>query len=171
MTIYRLQGNHWLRNHPLYPVWMAMRQRCENPRNKRYNRYGGRGIKVCERWKDSFKAFYDDMAPRPDGLTLDRKDNDGNYSCGKCKECISMGWPANCRWATYAQQNHNLGTYRSNTSGHTGISFHKQSGKWMASIAVDGKSIHLGVFTLKEDAIAAYDDAKRHYHSDSPRAA
>jgi hypothetical protein len=64
-----------------------MKQRCSNPKNNRFNRYGGRGITFCERWKN-FDNFYFDMGERPPGTTLDRRNDDGNYE------------PNNCRWAT-----------------------------------------------------------------------
>lgn len=76
-----------------YFVWAGMKSRCFNPNNPDYMNYGGRGITVCERWKNSFKAFYEDMGKRPHkNLTLDRKDNDGNYELN------------NCRWATRKTQ-------------------------------------------------------------------
>ena len=77
-----------------YQCWRKMRTRCENPNATRYADYGGRGITVCERWHD-FAGFLADMGEQPPGLTLDRKDNDGNYE------------PGNCRWATRAEQNRN----------------------------------------------------------------
>lgn len=82
---------------PTYRSWVAMIDRCENPKRERYHRYGGRGITVCPRWRESFAAFLQDMGERPQGKSIDRwPDNDGNYE------------PGNCRWATPTQQNEPL---------------------------------------------------------------
>jgi hypothetical protein len=78
-----------------YQTWLNMIQRCTNPKRIGWQYWGGRGIKVCRRWLDSFENFYMDMGPKPLGLSLDRKDNNKNYN----KE--------NCRWATRSQQNSN----------------------------------------------------------------
>jgi hypothetical protein len=81
---------------PEYHSWQSMRDRCYNPNNVGFVRYGGRGIRVCDRWNASFSAFMQDMGPRPtDGHSIDRKNNDGNYE------------PLNCRWATDLEQNNN----------------------------------------------------------------
>lgn len=85
---------HGLWNHPLYPTWHTMMARCYKQTNKKYKNYGGRGIGVCERWH-SVANFISDLSPRPEGMTLDRVNNDGNYE------------PSNCRWATVLQQARN----------------------------------------------------------------
>jgi hypothetical protein len=83
------------RNTKAYRVWTAMKQRCCNPKNPDFVEYGARGIKVCQRWLDSFEAFYGDMGDPPAGHSLDRVDNDSGYS------------PQNCRWADKWQQANN----------------------------------------------------------------
>jgi len=107
---------------PFYLSWTQMKQRCLNPNCKVYHRYGGRGIKVCDRWL-LFSNFYDDMHDKhQEGLTLDRINNDGDYE------------PNNCRWATYTEQNFN----RRNTILYQG----KDLGYWSDKLNIARSTLY-----------------------------
>lgn len=80
---------------PEYSSWSSMVRRCTSPRATSWPRYGGRGIRVCDRWLESFENFYADMGVRPEGTSIDRINPNGNYE------------PSNCRWATNKQQRNN----------------------------------------------------------------
>ena len=123
-----------------------MIHRCSNPKTNCYDRYGGAGITVCERWKN-FNNFINDMYPTfKEGLTLDRKENDKEYS------------KDNCRWADKNTQAQNTRLLRAtNTSGYRGVSFHKNKNKWISSIKSSGKQIHLGYFNNPIDGAKVYD--------------
>jgi hypothetical protein len=90
-------------NYSTFRAWTAMKQRCYNHKDPQYSEYGGRGITICERWRENFLNFLADMGPRPEGrhgnavaFSIDRfPNNNGNYE------------PSNCRWATWIEQNNN----------------------------------------------------------------
>lgn len=91
----KARTTHGASSSSTYHTWQAMHDRCANPNNKHYKNYGGRGIKVCVRWRE-FSNFLADMGHRPaPALTLDRRNNDGNYS------------PSNCRWVSRSVNNYN----------------------------------------------------------------
>lgn len=129
--------------HPLYSAYCQMKQRCYNPNDSGYVNYGGRGIKVCDRWLglDGFSNFIKDMGSRPNNKTLDRIDNDSDYA------------PNNCRWASRYEQMRNRRQRKDNKSGTTGVSFNKYKSRWEAYGFLYGKQVSLGTFLSKDDAI------------------
>lgn len=103
----------------IYKVWVGIRTRCYNPKNARYYCYGGRGIKVCDRWLESFINFRDDMADSyKDGLQLDRINNDGNYE------------PSNCRWVTASENMKNRQIKANFQSNVPNVYWNKSKQKW-----------------------------------------
>ncbi len=131
----------------LYHIWKGMRARCSNKNNDSFSHYGGRGILVCEEWKNSFYIFkiWANANGYSDSLSIDRINNDGNYE------------PSNCRWANNLTQARNTRKIqKNNTSGYRGVFAARVN--WRAQIGINGKAIHLGGFKTKIEAAMAYDN-------------
>lgn len=129
----------WKENSSLkvtYKIWKGMIYRCTNPQSNGYSSYGGRGIKVCDKWLNSFDAFVDDVGIKPEGLTLERIDVDGNYE------------PGNVTWATYLEQANNRRQKRD-----AGLHFFKRKQTWQVTIGLFGKTVYLGSSKTKKGAI------------------
>lgn len=104
-----------------YSSWHNTKQRCRNPNNPAYPEWGGRGIKMCDGWFNSYKSFLADNGECPPGLIIDRRDNDGHYSCGHCEDCLAHGWVFNTHWVTYTESARNTRRNRKFTvNGITG---------------------------------------------------
>ena len=140
-------GKRWTSE---YKTWSCLRDRCRNSKARDYKNYGGRGITVCERW-DSFENFLNDMGLRPEGMSLDRIDNDKGYS------------KDNCRWADKTTQNRNQRVRKDNKFGCKGVYYCNTYKRFKAVINVNKKRINLGTFKNKEDAIKARKEAELKY--------
>lgn len=129
----------------IFKIWQGMRQRCNNPNDKDYEQYGGRGIKVCSEWDNSSEAFINWALQNgyADNLSIDRKDVNGNYC------------PENCHWATDTEQARNRRMQRSNTTGVNGVHYETKRSKYRAIIYADNKKIDLGRYDTLEEAAEA----------------
>lgn len=119
-------GIHGMSEHPLYAVWLGIKQRCYNPNADCYSDYGGRGVRMLEEWRESFAAFYAYVGDRPSPLhTIERMNNDGNYE------------PGNVKWATRSEQNENTRQTRLITFNGITLSL----GKWARRAGLQRKTL------------------------------
>ena len=133
----------------LYQVYQSLKSRCTDINKINYKDYGGRGIKICDEWKNDFLIFRTWALENgyKEGLSIDRIDNDGNYE------------PINCRWVTKEIQTRNTRLiHKRNKSGYRGVSTNKQLNKWNCFIRVNNKSIYLGVYKCRLEEAYTYDN-------------
>lgn len=137
--------SHGMSKTKIWYTWMNMKARCYNKNRHDYHQYGGRGIKVCQSWLESFLNFYNDMGNIPDNHSLDRINNEKNYS----KE--------NCRWASKKEQSENRRPLTRREDFPTGV-FRTPSKKnpFSSTIKIEGRDYYLGSFKSIEMAHNAY---------------
>jgi len=141
--------SHRESNTRLHGIWCQMKGRCNCKTNPGFAYYGGRGVRVCEEWKDSYDSFRDwaNANGYQDRLELDRINVNGNYE------------PENCRWATRTQQMRNTRKrVNAKTSRFKGVSLHSQNKRWIAQIGINKRTIYVGSFDTEEQAALAYDE-------------
>lgn len=140
--------------HRHFKRWKGMIERCYYEKHKDYHNYGGRGISVCDEWREHPKHFIEWIENESNykkGLTLDRIDVNGNYE------------PNNCTFSTPTEQALNKNIPSNNTSGYVGVSRHGKD-RWVARITVNGERKSLGVYDLLEDAAKAREEAEIKYY-------
>lgn len=140
-------------------IYTEILQRCYNENNDSYEYYGGRGISVCEEWLDKqsgMENFYNWAIENgyEEGLTIDRKDNNGNYE------------PSNCRWTDRFVQARNQRIRKDNTSGYKGVSYDKRRKKWKAFLYRKNKLVDKKYFDKKEEAILYREELEKRIDED-----
>ena len=140
---------HSMKHTPEYKIWLSMKHRCFNQKSTNYEYYGERGITVCDKWRNSFLAFYKDMGDS-NGLTLDRVNVNGNYE------------PSNCRWIDKITQSRNQRIRKDNKTGVKGVQYLK-NGLYKSMITVNYKKIHLGYFNTLDEAVKSRKNAEEKY--------
>jgi hypothetical protein len=134
--------------------------RCYNPNTPNYAHYGGKGIRVCDRWrlgedgKTAYECFANDMGIRPNSsYSIDRINVNGDYT------------PENCRWATKRQQSVNQGISKRNTSGVKGVYYRKKSRVWEVGMSVNNTYVYLGRYRSLDEAKTARAAAEKKYEN------
>lgn len=148
--IAKRETKHGLYGHTVYKKWISMNERCYRVKADNYNKYGGRGIQVCDLWRNNFIEYYkyiislegyNELLLKQNLISIDRIDNNSHYE------------PSNLRITSWHVQSLNQRKQKNNTSGMEGISFVKKLDKWQSRITVHGTRIYLGIFVNKQDAI------------------
>lgn len=142
-------------NYVVYSLWKGMRARCLNPRHRSYKNYGGRGIVVCSGWSAKgygFINFLNSVGTKPgSNYSIDRIDNNGNYSCGQCSQCLSNAWPMNCKWSTKIEQ-------CSNTRNNVYIEYlgeHRTVSEWCELLGLSKTGVYQRITKLKQSPLEA----------------
>jgi|SRR5699024_7669222 len=141
---------HGLSHHRTHVIFTQMKVRCYNPSNISYPWYGGKGVEICEQWKDDFPAFHEWAVNNgyQDGLEIDRIDSNGNYS------------PDNCRWVDRVVQGQNQKIRSDNTSGVRGVKWNSSRSKWEVGISVNKKRLYLGLYEDFDEAVKVRREAE-----------
>lgn len=126
---------HGMKGTKEYSIWCAMKGRCNNIKDPRFNDYGGRGIKVCDRWDYSFNNFYQDMGSIPGpNFSIDRIHNGSGYG------------PQNCKWSTHVEQARNQRNRKDNLTGVRGVA-KLMNGRYLARIGHNKEDLYIGTFS------------------------
>ena len=145
-------NRHKMSNTQLYRCWAGIKQRCFNKNCEIFYKYGGKGITMCEEWKNNFMSFAEwalnngykfNRLGRFNELSIDRIDNSKGYS------------PDNCRWVTSIIQNTHLSTLKTNKSGYVGVSWSKKEKKWVCVISLNNKSKRIGSYKTQKESVEA----------------